>query len=317
MHGRIPPAFAVIGEAILDLVAPAGDSAITARPGGSPMNVAVGLARLGQPTAFVGRMSNDPIGTVLRHHLDRSGVDLRHLVYSSDPSTVALVELSAGQARYQFSPRSADFQWSPAELAFLPGDATAVHFGSLAAWVPPGDGAIAAQIGRLRRDGSVLISYDPNVRPALLPDAAAARHKVEQSVGLAHVVKASADDLQWLYHDEPADAIAGRWLDFGAALVVITRGADGATVWTEGQPAVSRPALPARVVDTVGAGDAFMSGLLDGLARRGLLSPAAVAQLRDAATITAILDDAAQIASITVGRAGADPPWRGELDPLS
>jgi fructokinase len=313
----MPPIFAVIGEAILDLVAPANDGASWARPGGSPMNVAIGLARLGQPTAFVGRMSDDPIGTVLRRHLERSAVDLRHIVRASEPSTVALVELSAGQASYQFSRRAADFQWTRSELAFLPGGAKAVHFGSLASWLPPGDVAIAGLVARLRRGRSVLISFDPNVRPALLPDVTAARRKVEQSVSVAHVVKASAEDLAWLYETESIDAVARRWLDMGAGLVVVTAGPAGATAWTPRQPPVSRPAFPASVADTVGAGDAFMSGLLDGLARRDLLAPAALAELGDSSTVAEMLDYAALTAGITVGRPGADPPWRAEVEALS
>jgi fructokinase len=310
------PTFAIIGEAVLDLEAPADDSAGTARPGGSPMNVAIGLARLGQPTAFVGRMSDDLIGTVLRRHLERSAVDLRHVVRASDPSTVALVDLADGQARYQFSLRGADFQWTPGELAFLPGGAKAVHFGSLASWLPPGDVAIAGLVARLRRGRSVLISFDPNIRPVLLPDVYAARRKVEQSVSVAHVVKASAEDLGWLYGAESVDAIARHWLDIGAGLVVVTEGPKGATAWTGRLPPVSRPAFPATVADTVGAGDAFMSGLLDGLSRRGLLAPAALMDLSDATRLEATLDDAALIAGITVGRAGANPPWRAEVDAL-
>jgi fructokinase len=313
---RPPPTFAVIGEALIDLAAPADDGASIARPGGSPMNVAIGLARLGQPTGFVGRLSDDPFGTVLRRHLERSAVDLRHVVQAAEPSTIALVELSGGQARYEFSPRGADFQWAEAELAFLPGGARAVHFGSLASWLPPGDAAIGAAVGRLRREGAVLISYDPNVRPALLPDVTLARRQVEQSVGLAHVVKASAEDIAWLYGSDAADQVAGRWLNLGAAVVVITSGPDGAMAWTPGRAPSSRPAFPAPLVDTVGAGDAFMSGLLDALARRDLLTPARLPELDDAVTLAGILDDAALIAGITCSRAGADPPRRAEAEAI-
>lgn len=316
MLQQTPPVFAVIGEAIFDLAPPADDGASIGRPGGSPMNVAVGLARLGQPTAFVGRMSDDPIGTVLRHHLEHSGVDLGHVVTATDPSTVALVELVAGQARYRFSLRGADFQWTFGELAALPGGVSAVHFGSLTSWLPPGDAVVADLVSRLRHDGAMLISYDPNVRPALLPDVTAARRKVEQSVGVAHVVKASAEDLNWLYEGVPFDAVARRWLDLGANVVVVTAGSDGATAWAGRQPPLSRPAFPTPVVDTVGAGDAFMSGLLDALARRGLLTPVALDELTVSATLAAVLDDAALTAGITVGRAGADPPWRAEADAL-
>jgi fructokinase len=312
-----PPTFAVVGEGLIDLAGPADDGSCVARPGGSPLNVAIGLSRLGQPTAFVGRVSADPIGTVLRLHLERSRVDLRYVVPASDPGTLALVELSGGQARYQFSRHGSDFQWSPRELEFLPGEASAVHFGSLASWLPPGAAAIAAAMGRLRRDGSLLISYDPNVRPALLPDIRAAREQIEHSVAVAHVVKASAEDLSWLYGRERAGAVARRWLDLGAEVVVVTAGPAGATAWTHGQSPVSSPAYPAPVVDTVGAGDAFTSGLLDALARRELLAPDHLAALADARTLAAVLADAGLIASITCSRAGADPPSRAEVDALT
>ncbi len=315
MHDDGSPAFVVVGEALIDLSPPAGDGSCVARPGGSPMNVAIGLARLGQPTEFAGRLSADPFGTVLRRHLERSAVGLQHVVAAEDPSTIALVELADGQARYQFS-LGADFQWLAAELAFLPGGSQAVHFGSLASWLPPGGAAVAVAVGALRRAGSVLISYDPNVRPALQPDSVAARRQVEQSVSLAHVVKASREDLAWLYGEDTADTVARRWLDLGANLVVITAGADGATGWMLGQPPVSRPSFQVEVVDTVGAGDAFTSGLLDALARNDLLAPARLAALGDAATLAAVLDDASRIAGVTCGRAGANPPTRAEANAL-
>jgi fructokinase len=309
-----PPAFVVIGEALIDLTPPAEDGSCLARPGGSPMNVAIGLARLGQPAAFAGRLSADPFGTILRRHLERSGVRLEHVVRASDPSTIALVELAAGQARYEFT-LGADFQWSDAELAFLPGGARGVHFGSLASWLPPGDAAIAAAVSRVRRDGAVLISYDPNVRPSLQPDPAAARQRIEASVSLADVVKASTEDLHWLYgHRASAADVARNWLDLGARVVIITAGAEGATGWTAGGPPVSRPEYPAEVVDTVGAGDAFMSGLLDALARRQLLVPSGLGGLRDPAALAAVIDDASKVAGITCSRAGASPPSRAEVD---
>jgi fructokinase len=309
-----PPTVVVIGEALIDLAAPADDGSAIARPGGSPMNVAVGLARLGERTAFAGRLSEDPFGTILRRHLERSAVDLRHVVQATEPSTIALVELAEGHATYQFS-LGADFQWSADELAFLPGGARAVHFGSLASWLPPGDAAIAEAVSRLRRSESVLISYDPNVRPSLQSDHVIARRQIEQSVSLSHVVRASLDDVRWLYRQEAdADAVARRWLALGGRLVVITMGADGATGWASGQPPVSRPVFPAAVMDTVGAGDAFTSGLLDALARRDLLAPGSLAALRDAAMLAAVIDDASRIAGITCCRPGADPPSRAEAD---
>lgn len=317
MHGDDRLTFVVIGEALIDLTAPVADGSAIARPGGSPLNVAVGLARLGQRTAFAGRLSADPFGTVLRRHLERSGVDLRYVVAAPEPSTIALVELAGGQATYEFSLGS-DFHWSPDELAFLPAKASAVHFGSLASWLPPGDAAIVAAMRRLRRRGSVLVSYDPNVRPSLQLDAAVARRQVEESVSLAHVVKASSADVQWLY-GQAADvgAVAGTWLDLGARLVVITTGADGATGWTAGQAPVRRPAFPATVSDTVGAGDAFTSGLLDTLARRDLLEPGRLTALSDAVMLADVISDASRVAGITCARPGANPPSRAEVDSWS
>jgi fructokinase len=316
--GAQNPSFAVIGEAVIDLVDPGDGSACLARPGGSPLNVAVGLARLGNPAAFVGRLSGDPLGTVLRRHLERSGVDLSAVVLAREPSTIALVELSGGQASYQFSAAgTADFQWSDAEVSVLPGSAAAVHFGSLGSWLPPGDEAVNRRMAELRARGSVLLSYDPNARPTLQGQAGAARVKVQRSAALAHVIKASAEDVDWLYGvSGPAGraAVAAGWLDLGASLVVVTAGADGATAWTRGLPPVTRPADPAPPVDTVGAGDAFMSGLLDALARRALLSPDSLAALRDAGTVGAILDDASVVAAITCSRPGADPPCRAEVE---
>lgn len=310
-----PPAFAVVGETVIDLFDPGDGSACLARPGGSPLNVAIGLARLGNRTEFVGRLSRDPLGTVLRHHLERSAVGIAHLVRSAEPSTMALVELSDGQARYEFSVRgTADFQWSAAEAAVLPAGAGAVHFGSLASWLPPGDEVINQRVAGLRAAGEVLISYDPNARPPLQADAAVARAKVRRSAALAHVIKASSEDVGWLYGGDDPAAVADGWLSQGAGLVVITNGAAGSAAWVPGLPPVTRPAFPVRVVDTVGAGDAFMSGLLDALARRGLAAPGALATLADTATLAAVIDDAALVAAITCGRVGADPPTRAEAD---
>ena len=147
------------------------------------------------------------------------------------------------------------------------------------------------------------------------PDAADARRRVEESVGLAHVVKASSADVEWLYgQDAHLGAVAGRWLELGAGLVVITTGADGATGWVAGQAPVSQPAFPVTVADTVGAGDAFTGGLLDALARRDLLAPGRLVALTDAVRLADVISDASRVAGITCSRPGANPPSRAEVD---
>jgi len=309
------PLFAVIGEALIDLVDPGNGTACAAHPGGSPLNVAIGLARLGQPVAFRGRFSRDPFGTVLRNHAERSGVDLTLAIAGDEPSTVALLDIKGGIARYEFSvDATVDFQWTDSELEHLPPSVSWVHFGSLASWLPPGDAVIARRIAALRSAGDVIISYDPNVRPQLQPDAAAARGQVEQALRHAHVVKASTEDLRWLYPGEPAAGVARRWLTAGPELVVITRGDAGAVALAAGGTAIERPVFPAPAIDTVGAGDAFTSGLLDALGRRGIMSVARLADLHEPGTLAGILDDAALVAGLTCTRPGADPPRRSEVE---
>lgn len=314
MSGGRFSAFAVVGESVIDLFDPGDGSAAVARPGGSPLNVAVGLARLGNPTEFVGRLSRDPLGTLVHRHLERSGVGTAYVVRAAEPSTMALVALSNGQATYEFSAQgTADFQWSAHEVA-LPADAAAVHFGSLASWLPPGDEVLNAHIAGIRAAGSALISYDPNTRPGLQTDPARTRALVQRSAALAHVIKASSEDVAWLYGADSPTAVAEGWLSQGAELVVITAGASGATAWVAGLPPLTRPAFPAQLADTVGAGDAFMSGLLDSLARRGLATPGALAALSDPTALAGIIDDAALVSAITCGRVGANPPTRSEVD---
>ena len=309
------PLFAVIGEALIDLVDPGNGTPCAAHPGGSPLNVAVGLARLGQPVAFVGRFSRDPFGTVLRNHASRSGVDLTLAVVGNEPSTIALLDIKDGIARYEFSvDGTVDFQWADSELEYLPPSVGWVHFGSLTSWTPPGDEVVLRRVAAARASGDVVVSYDPNVRPQLQPNAAIARDQVEHSLRHAHVAKASFDDLQYLYPGEAPAKVAKRWLEVGPEIVIVTRGGDGSTAFTAGSAPVERPAYPTPAIDTVGAGDAFTSGLLDGLARRGLTSVARLSELHDPETLAAVIDDAAIVAGLTTTRPGADPPRRAEVE---
>lgn len=300
---------AVLGEALIDLVESGDDDPRVARPGGSPYNVAIGLARLGHVARFVGRLSTDALGEVLRDHALRSDVDLSLAITTTAPTTVARVELDAGgAARYRFAADgTASFGSTDAELARLPADTPAVHFGSLASWLPPGDTAIGRRVGVLRAAGA-FVSYDPNVRPDLQPDLGAARAQVERGVAAADLVKASEEDIAYLYPGACVAAVADTWFGLGAAAVVVTRGGSGATAFTAAGE-FSRPAPPVEVVDTVGAGDAFTAGLLDALARRGLLARRAL----PGAPFAELLDEAARVAAITCSRAGANPPRAAEL----
>jgi fructokinase len=305
------PVLAVIGEALIDLVDAADGTAIP-RPGGSPLNVAIGLARLEQPTAFLGRFSRDEHGVLLRAHGEAAGVDLTHAVDASEPSTIARVHLDAdGVAQYEFTvDGTADFAWTAAELV-IPNSVRVVHFGSLASWLPPGDAVVDARLAELHATGTVLISYDPNVRPHLQTDVAAARRQVESSLRHAHVVKASDEDVRYLYGDEPIEDVARRWQAAGPPLVVITRGTDGPLALADGR-VQARASFPIELVDTVGAGDAFTGGLLDALVRKGFSAPAQLTQLAGD-VLAEVLDEGSLVAAITCSRAGANPPTRTEF----
>jgi fructokinase len=315
---NVPVDIVVVGEALIDLVDPGDDSPALAHSGGSPLNVAVGLARLGQSARFVGRFSHDPFGTVLRGHATRSGVDVTSAVTDTRPSTIALVHLRGGIADYEFFvDGTADFAWTDAELAACAGDPAILHFGSLASWLPPGDTAIARFVADRRARGGVLISYDPNVRPGLQPDPDAARAAVESTLASTHLVKASAEDLRWLYGDRSEAAVAQAWLALGPTLLVVTHGGEGSWAYATGTAPVHRPVPAVAVVDTVGAGDAFMSGLLDGLVRTGATTPSGLADVvTDPDRLAAVLDRAALIAAITCTRAGADPPRLADVDAI-
>lgn len=155
---------------------------------------------------------------------------------------------------------TADWQWTASEAALVPEDTAVLHFGSVASWTSPGADHIHAAVSEARQRGRTLISYDPNVRPVLLQDPARAREAVERSVRAAHIVKASREDVEWLYPDVGIEEISARWLELGAVLVVITDGAEGAHVFPAGAAAMSRPGRKVAVADTVGAGDAFTAG---------------------------------------------------------
>jgi fructokinase len=318
---REPVRVLVVGEVLIDLLprAPGGGAIpLEGRFGGSPANVAVGLARLGGPVGFAGRLARSGYGPWLRQHLQDEGIDLTASVPADEPCTLALVKLDeSGTATYElYGPETADWAWKASELpavASLAGGC--VHTGSLATALPPGAGILSDWLRRLRRRGDVAISYDPNIRPTLLGGADLAE-VVGPGLDCAHLVKVSEEDLAFLEPGATTDEVARKWLSgpwgHGPDLVVVTAGAAGATAWHRDGRRMEQSAPTAVVVDTVGAGDAFSAGLLSSLAAAGALSPGGLASIDDV-TLAAALQRAVLVASITCTRAGADPPRRAEL----
>ena len=302
--------FVVVGEALIDLVGQRGGRTLAAHPGGSPANVALGLARLGVPVTLKTRLGRDAFGEMISAHLEASGVRVDGGPEEGVSTSLAIATLAAGIASYDFR-----IDWDVEALEPLPIEARCLHTGSLATVLPPGKASVVDLVEREHKRGRVTVSYDPNVRPALLGDAARARPDIERLVALSDVVKVSDEDLRWLYPDRRDEDVAQAWLASGPALVVVTRGGAGVYAVSAGLE-LHRRAVPIDLVDTVGAGDSFTSGLLDGLHRADLVSGArrdALAAI-DEATLGSVVDAAALIAAITCSRPGADPPTRAEVD---
>ncbi|MFB6891492.1 carbohydrate kinase [Kitasatospora sp. NPDC056327] len=294
------PHFVVIGECVADVVRTEGAPDVV-HPGGSPANVAYGLARLGEPVALLTQLADDPYGRLIRAHLEGAGVALPPVpaavpAEGGDAGAArtpsAVVRLDAeGRAQYAF-----DIDWTlpPVELPGPPGH---LHIGSVAAVTGPGAAAVLALAERWR--GRATVSYDPNVRPALMGAHADAVSRVERCVALSDVVKASDEDLAWLYPGRGPEETARHWLGLGPATVAVTRGPAGAFALTADGRRVETRARTVEVADTVGAGDAFTAALLH--ARR------------TGAGLGAALARATAAATLTVTRPGANPPDAAEL----
>ncbi len=303
----------VCGEALIDLVQGAPYQCYCPRPGGSPANVAVGLARLGQPTEFVARLGAGRFGEVVRNHLREAGVGLALAHVAAEPTGLALVH--AGE-EYEFRVTgAADFGWSAGELpTALPDEARWLHAGSFSLVLPPGGARLARWWAGVRTlsGRSPLRSLDPNVRPSLVGSRDRYRSLLSRWCEAADLVRLSVEDLAWVDPGKsPADWVASVLRPPGPALVVVSEGAGGATAYTRHW---SRHANAPRVevVDTIGAGDALTAGLLAGLSQLGVISRGALEAL-DAEVVRAVLVHAVCVAAVTCTNAGAQPPTAQEM----
>ena len=311
-----PPAVVVAGDAFVDLTsttAADGGPAYAPHPGGSCLNVAVGLGRLGVPTALLARVSDDGFGRLVRRHLADSAVQDAFLVPSTDQTGLGVADIFGGVAGYSFyNAGTADRGLLPEHLHGLELPAGAgLHVGSVALAYEPQAGTLT---GLLRTEsGRRLISLDPNVRPRVIADRDRYLEQLAGWVSLSDVVKASDEDLDWLHPGEPVVAVAQRWLAAGAGLVLVTSGADGAWATTASSEArVTSPSV--EVADTVGAGDAFMAATLAFLWATGRLTRHGVRSL-GGADLELLLTFAVRVAADTCTRAGAEPPrWSVEAE---
>jgi fructokinase len=298
----------ICGEALFDLFTTgdaAGALSFSARMGGSPYNVAVGLARLGTKVAFLAGISTDFLGEKLRQSLEAEGVSTDFLVPRKERTTLSLVMLdTAGVPHYSFyGDGAADRALTPAAIPALEDNITGLHFGSFSLMCEP----TATTLLRLaEKAAGRLVSLDPNVRLNVVPDIQAWRARLDQWLRLAHVVKVSLEDLETLYPATDPIAVARDWLEKGASVVVVTRGGDGCIAVTS-RFEIVEPAPIVTVVDTVGAGDSFQAALLHQLAARGCRHAEHLEALGREA-LQEMLAFATMAGALTCESAGADLP---------
>jgi fructokinase len=298
------------GEALFDVVAGDGED-LKAHPGGGPFNAARTIARLEQPVAYLGRLSTDRFGARLERILVDDGVSLESVVRTEDPTTLALAELgdSGSVSRYRFYAQgtSASGLTSEAALLALPPDIATVFVGTLGLVLEPMASALEAVVDRLSGTDT-MVAVDPNCRPDVIDDPGAYRRRLKWLLARTHLLKVSEEDVHFLDPDrDPVKATRALLVD-GPAVGILTRGGDGAVVVTATDAVEVKPPK-VEVVDTIGAGDAFAGGFLAWWRDRGFGAEA----LSDLDTVVEAAGFACLVAARTCERAGASPPYRGEL----
>lgn len=306
----------VVGEALIDLIQQA-DGSYQAKPGGAPANVSIALARLGTNVSYAGRLSTDSFGEKLHDWLSPENIDLSLVQRTSDPTTLAVASLDEeGKAHYSFYLNgTSDWGWTLGAFADLEvSPPAALVMGSVAMAINPGASVIENLAKNLHTHQHSTVAMDLNIRPGLGFERDAEVIRIERQIAVAHIVKASDDDLVWLYPNRSPEDTALQWASQGN-YVVMTRGADGATLFTPAGVRVDVSAPSITLVDTVGAGDSFLGATLFGLHRIDALGSDASSRLSEVSSAqwSDILTRAAQVGAITCSRAGCNPPTLQEL----
>ncbi|MEZ1314772.1 carbohydrate kinase [Pseudomonas fluorescens] len=311
--------YLVCGEALFDFFSEEDASGLASKvnfkaiAGGSPFNVAVGLRRLGVDSALLAGLSTDYLGRRLQQVLHEEGVRADYLIDFAAPTTLAMVALGAnGSPQYSFRGEGcADRQLRIEHLPALGPEVRGLHIGSYSLVVQPIADTLLALVQR--ETGKRLISLDPNVRLNPEPDIDLWRSRVAELVQLADLIKVSDEDLHLLYPEQdPAQVING-WLQHRCQLVFLTRGGEGATVFSRQHGSWSVPAAAVKIADTVGAGDTFQAALITWLTEHGMDSVEGVQSL-EREHIDAMLKFAVQAAALTCSKTGPDLPYRRQLD---
>ncbi len=304
------PHILAIGEALIDVVMTHEQPDFPVEiPGGSPANVALTLGRLNRPVALATWIGLDERGRLIDFHMNDSGVHVTAASRGASHTSTALARLDeSGAASYTF-----DLEWAPTPPIKVPDTAQILEAGSISTIIEPGASAVLDALTRGREHA--LVCFDPNARPSIMGEPEAALASIERFIALADVVKVSDEDIEWLTGGAPIDEAVERWLGMGPSLVVVTRGKHGSDVATASGLRFTKTPSDVPVVDTVGAGDSFMGGIIDAMWGMGLRGGEARETLRTLPEeqVRAIIDRASAVADVTVSRQGANPPWAHEL----
>ena len=303
------------GEALIDMIPEptvSGPDGYVPRTGGAIFNTSIGLGRLGCSAGLLSGVSTDLFGQQLVDGLTTSGVATGRLIRSDRPTTLAFVKLTDGHATYSFyDENSAGRMISVSDLPSDISDVSALYFGGISLACEPGADTYLHFAETHAASRAVML--DPNIRPGFISDAARFRRRMLRMISIADIVKVSDEDLDWIFPgDAPLEDKVAQLRALGPSVVILTRGAEGASAWLPDGRSVFVPSQKVTVVDTVGAGDTFNSGVLANLSEAGLLTKEALRTLTDH-QITAALAFGARVAAVTVSRAGANPPLRSEL----
>ena len=304
------PHILAIGEALIDVVITHEQPDFPVEiPGGSPANVALTLGRLDRPVALATWIGLDERGRLIDFHMYDSCVHVTGASRGASHTSTALARLDeSGAASYTF-----DLEWAPTPPITVPPTAQIIEAGSISAIIEPGASAVLDALTRGREHA--LVCFDPNARPSIMGEPSAALASLERFIALADVVKVSDEDIKWLTGGASIDEVVDRWLGMGPSLVVVTRGKHGSLAVTSSGLRFTKTPSDVKVVDTVGAGDSFMGGMIDAMWGMGLRGADAREALRSLPEeqVRAIIDRASAVSDVTVSRKGANPPWAHEL----
>ena len=302
------------GDALIDFLpvkSVDGRDASVPVAGGSCLNIAVGMARLGAQAGFVGGISTDLFGRMIADHALASQVELRYATRSAHQTTLAFVRTAGGEPQYAFyDEATASRNWIYRRDSIPFDEVEAIHVGSTTLANDQGAAQALAMVEDAR--GSVTVSFDPNCRPKLVKHKARYVEQMDAFAAAADIVRMSDVDFEFLYGGSDHAERAQSLIEAGASLVVITRGIKGAQAWHREAGVVEVQAPSVDVVDTIGAGDSFQAALLFALRAIGRIGRQTLAQM-NSEELGRVLSFATECAAFTCGRAGADPPRRSEV----